>query len=206
VDFFCDKIQKAPVADTATNDMTVKTMETDQAWDAFLKSVERRAFQMARIATSHNEEALDIVQDAMFKLVKKYRGKPIDELTPLFYRILQSKIRDWYRRQRVRQRWQFWVNSEAIDEDPGSDPISNAPAPETESPEKLMLRNQSMQVLEDALSKLPLRQQQTFLLRAWEGLSVSEASLAMGCSEGSIKTHYYRAIHTLREKLEGHWP
>lgn len=186
--------------------MTVKTMETDQAWDAFLKSVERRAFQMARIATGHNEEALDIVQDAMFKLVKKYRGKPIDELTPLFYRILQSKIRDWYRRQRVRQRWQFWVNSETIDEDPGADPISNAPAPETESPEKLLVRNQSMKVLEEALRKLPLRQQQTFLLRAWEGLSVSEASLVMGCSEGSIKTHYYRAMHTLREKLEGHWP
>jgi len=161
---------------------------------------------MARIATGHNEEALDIVQDTMLKLVKKYRHKPIDELTPLFYRILQSRIRDWYRRQRVRQRWQFWVNSESVDEDSTFDPISNAPAPETEGPEKLTIRNQAMMVLEEALRKLPLRQQQTFLLRAWEGLSVAETAVAMGCSEGSIKTHYFRAMHLLREKLEGHWP
>jgi len=181
-------------------------LETDQAWDEFLKTVERRALLMARIATGFQDEAFDIVQDAMLGLVKKYRNKPIEELRPLFYCILQNRIRDWYRRQTVRRRWQFWGSSEPDDEAAGFDPINNHPTPDSADPAGILIRDEAMTALDVALRKLPWRQQQTFLLRAWEGLSVAETAIAMKCSEGTVKAQYFRALHALREELEDHWP
>ncbi len=181
-------------------------LETSQAWDEFLKTVERRALLMARVATGFHDEAFDIVQDAMLGLVRKYRNKPVEELKPLFYRILQNRIRDWYRRQTVRRRWQFWGSSEPDDEGASFDPINNLPAPESNDPAGILLRDEAMIALDATLRTLPLRQQQTFLLRAWEGLSVSETAIAMNCSEGTVKTQYFRALHTLRVELEDHWP
>ena len=186
-------------------DMNERPLETSQAWDEFLKSVERRALLMARMATGFQDEALDIVQDAMLGLVKKYRNKPAEELKPLFYRILQNRIRNWYRRQNVRSRWQFWGTSEP-DEEAGFDPITNHPDPDSADPAGVLIRDETMTALDVALRKLPLRQQQTFLLRAWEGLSVSETAIAMKCSEGTVKAQYFRALHALREELEDHWP
>ncbi|TPW18725.1 MAG: RNA polymerase sigma-70 factor ECF subfamily [Halothiobacillaceae bacterium] len=73
-----------------------------QALDAFLATVERRAYRMAYFAVQDRDEALDIVQDAMFALVRRYSGSASEEWPPLFHRILQHRIRDHYRRQKVR--------------------------------------------------------------------------------------------------------
>jgi RNA polymerase sigma-70 factor (ECF subfamily) len=186
--------------------MSPVTSATDSGWNEFLMSVERRALHMATIATGCRETALDIVQDAMLGLVSKYRNRPVEELPPLFYCILQSRIRDCYRRQKVRRRWQLWRSPEQDKQDPDRDPIENAPASESCDPARLLAGSDAMEALNAALRKLPHRQQQTFLLRAWEGLSVAETAVAMSCSQGSVKTHYSRALHTLRERLEDHWP
>ncbi len=181
--------------------------DNSQALEHFLASVERRAYRMAYFATSSSEEALDIVQDAMFGLVRKYASKPQEKWKPLFFKILQSKIRDWYRRNSVRNRWRVWLdNFKGTDDEDREDPISTAPDPDGENPEEQMIVSDSMKTLETALQTLSLRQQQAFLLRAWEGLSVSDTALAMQCSEGSVKTHYTRAVQTLRNKLEDNWP
>ncbi len=181
-------------------------LETSQALGEFLETVERRALLMARIATGFQDEAFDIVQDAMLGLVRKYRNKPVEELKPLFYRILQNRIKDWYRRQTLRRRWQFYGSPEPDDEGASFNPINNFPAPESDDPAGILLRDEAMIALDAALRKLPLRQQQTFLLRAWEGLSVSETAMAMKCSEGTVKAQYFRALHALRVELEDHRP
>lgn len=186
--------------------MNERFLETSQALGEFLETVERRALLMARVATGFQDEAFDIVQDAMLGLVKKYRNKPVEELKPLFYRILQNRIRDWYRRQAFRRRWQFYGSLEPDDEGTSFDPINNHPAPESYDPAGILLRDEAMIALDAALRKLPLRQQQTFLLRAWEGLSVAETAMAMKCSEGTVKAQYFRALHTLRVELEDHCP
>lgn len=160
---------------------------------------------MAWIATGDREEALDIVQDAMLRLVKGYVARPADEWGPLFQRILQSVIRDWYRRQRVRNRWRHWLGRGDDAEETG-DPLETRIADARPGPDGEFTAQGAVAALDAALHALPLRQQQAFLLRQWEGLGVAETAAAMGCSEGSVKTHLSRAMHTLRDRLEDHRP
>lgn len=183
-----------------------KTLENKQAMDQFLAGIERRAFRMAEIGTGSHEDALDLVQDAMIGLVHKYAHKPEAEWGPLFHRILQSRIRDWYRRNAVRNKVKGWLKFTASDEDEQQDPIQTAPDIQGKDPESSTRNDAAGEAINSALKQLPLRQQQAFLLRSWEGLSVIETARAMGCSEGSVKTHYSRAVHSLRAMLEDHYP
>lgn len=174
--------------------------------DEFLQTVERRAFQMAQFATGNPEDALDIVQDAMMAFVKGYSNKPEEERRPLFFRIVQNRIRDWHRKQNVRNRWTAWWVGSKQDEEDDSDPIARLADPKGRTPEKELSINDSGEALQVAIENLPLRQQQAFLLRSWEELSVAETAKAMGCSEGSVKTHHSRAVQTLKILLKDHWP
>jgi RNA polymerase sigma-70 factor (ECF subfamily) len=141
------------------------------------------------------------VQDAMLKLVENYAGKAEAELGPLFFCILQSRIKDWYRRSSVRNRLRTWLGSNDDDDDDGLDQIVD---PSARTPDELLAARGGIAALELALAALPLRQQQVFLLRAWEGFDVKQTAQVMGCAEGSVKTHYSRALATLREKLDAH--
>ncbi|MBT5485422.1 MAG: RNA polymerase sigma factor [Gammaproteobacteria bacterium] len=186
----------------AHSDTGRKALDKNHALERFLSSVEKRALRIAQIATSNSDDAFDIVQDAMFKLVEKYAGKKENEWPPLFHRILQSRIRDWYRRNTVRNRFRFWLSSDPeVEEDPFQSVADEA----GRSPEIELQNSRSIDALEQALQSLPLRQQQAFMLRAWEGFDVKETAKAMACAEGSVKTHYSRAIHSLRATLGEHW-
>ena len=175
-----------------------KTLNKRQALNQFFARAEKRAFKMAHIATGHREEALDIVQDAMMMLVRKYSDRSEDEWGALFYRIVQNRIRDWYRRQKVRNIWHTWFTSNDDEQEQG---IDSLPELVSNDPMKKVTLERMTEQLEQALRELPLRQQQTFLLRTWEGLDVKQTAQALGISEGSIKTHYSRAVHSLRETL-----
>lgn len=158
---------------------------------------------MARMATGDVDEALDLVQDAMLRLVKHYGKRPEREWGPLFHRILQSRIRDWYRRTRVRNRLRVWLRG-----DPGAevgDALAQEPDPRETGPANNVAMRHTMRALEAALRDLPPRQQQVFMLRVWEGLDVADTASAMSCSQGSVKTHYFRAVRALRERLKDHW-
>lgn len=174
-----------------------QVLDNNAELDRFLASVEKRAYRMTHIATNHSDDALDIIQEAMLTLVRRYAHKPEREWGPLFHRILQNQIRDWYRRQKVRNRLIAWFSS-GNEKD---DLIQDLSAAENRSPPAQVNNAAMTEQLEQALQNLPLRQQQTFLLRVWEGLDINETARAMGISGGSVKTHYSRAVHTLREKL-----
>ena len=166
----------------------------------FLAGVELKAFKIALTALRHQEDALDAVQDAMLQLARAYANRPAEEWKPLFYRILENRIRDMQRRRTVRARVIAWLPFRADDEDEEPDPIAQAPSTEPPPVRKLEL-DEAMRALEKALAELPRRQQQVFLLRTLEGLDVAATAHAMGCSEGSVKTHYFRALQTLRAQL-----
>src|SRR5512139_1820605 len=172
---------------------------TSQPLNGFLASVERRAYRMAQIALRHEQDALDAVQDAMLQLARRYARRPSDEWRPLFYRILENRIRDLQRRRAVRSRVLAFLpwSGEAVDD---SDPVERAPDP-SPGPAAEVEGGQIGAALQRAVGLLPARQREAFLLRSLEGLDVAETAAAMGCSEGSVKTHYSRAVQSLREQL-----
>jgi RNA polymerase sigma-70 factor (ECF subfamily) len=181
-----------------------RALQKDKQLDRFLAEVERRALRIAEIAVRDRDEALDLVQDAMIKLVRSYSGRNAAEWAPLFYRILQNGVRDWHRRQAVRNRVMVWKQKLKPD-DVDYDVIASAPDPIGRSPDAELQNAEAMQDMEIAVHELPRRQQEAFMLRTFECLDVAGTAVAMGCSEGSVKTHYSRAVHALRDKLGEHW-
>ena len=171
-----------------------------RALEQFLESVERRAFKIAQLGLRNDDDALDAVQDSMMKLVQSYASRAVDEWRPLFYRILANRIRDMQRRRTVRGRIMAWMPVRDAEDDDEFDPIAQAPSHDA-GPAKRLELDEAIGVLETAVAELPPRQQQAFLLRNFEGLDVAETASAMGCSEGSVKTHYFRALSNLRARL-----
>ena len=182
-----------------------RALRQEQQLNRFLAEVERRALRIAEISVRDRDDALDLVQDAMIKLCRSYGERPSSEWTPLFYRILQNGVRDWHRRQAVRNRIMVWFGRGRSDDDE-FDAIAAAPDPIGRSPDEELVNTEAMDSLEVAVRGLPARQREAFMLRTFEGLDVAGTALAMGCSEGSVKTHYSRAIRALRERLEEHGP
>jgi len=173
----------------------------------FLASVERRAYKQALFAVRDEHVALDIVQDAMLKLAEKYGDKPLTELPMLFQRILQNTIRDFYRRQKVRSMWTTLMSSLVPQHDEGDfDPLETLQDDDNNSqsprPDASLEQSQLLVIIETELAKLPTRQREAFLLRYWEDMDTAETAAAMGCSEGSVKTHCSRATHTLAAALK----
>ena len=175
-----------------------------QSLDQFLAEVEGRAFQIARIATGCDQDALDIVQESMISLVTSYSDKCESNWKPLFYRILQNRITDFHRRKTLTGKIFAWIGLKKADEE-DIDLLEQIAAPNADMPELALSKDRFSDALIHALEQLPARQQQTFLLRIWEGLSVKETAEAMQCGEGSVKTHLSRATQSLRAHLEPHY-
>ena len=183
-------------------------LATEQELSDFLKSVEKRAFKRSLYHVRDEEAALDIVQDSMMKLAEHYGDKPADELPMLFQRILSNCTLDWFRRQKTRN---ALFSSMSDFEGPGDDgtdfdlleAYSGTEAGEsTESAEDTTRRAQIFRDIESEIQELPPRQREAFLMRYWEEMDVAETAAAMGCSEGSVKTHCFRAIQALSKALK----
>jgi len=193
--------QAAELVPAGKADLPDSTQDATRALDAFLASVERKAFRIAQIALRHEADALDVVQDAMMQLSSRYGSRPPEEWKPLFYRILENRVRDVQRRRNVRARVMSYLPWRSDDEADAIDPVEQAMDLAPQPPDQLQSQ-QAMAVLEQAIASLPERQRQAFLLRNFEGMDVAETAASMNCSQGSVKTHYFRAVQALRTKLE----
>ena len=161
---------------------------TRQALDAFFDANERRAYLMAKTLVGNREDALDLVQESMLRLVNRYRRHDAADWGPLFHRILQNAIRDHLRRRRVRRLFADWWR-----------PQETSAAPR--AADEQAAGDAELARIQRALDGLPLRQRQVFLLRAWQEYSTRETAAALGISENSVKTHFARANHSLRQQL-----
>ena len=181
-------------------------MATEQELSDFLKSVEKRAFKRSVYHVRNEESALDIVQDSMMKLAEHYGHKPADELPMLFQRILSNCTLDWFRRQKTRNALFSNLSDFETASDDGDFNLletldSSGDSEQVESAERTTERAQILQEIELEIQALPTRQREAFLMRYWEELDVAETAAAMGCSEGSVKTHCSRAVQALGKAL-----
>jgi RNA polymerase sigma-70 factor (ECF subfamily) len=181
-------------------------MASEKELADFLTSVERRAFKQTVYAVRDDDAALDIVQDAMIRLAEKYGDRPLAELPLLFQRILQNVTHDYFRRQKVRNTWVSLFSSFGGGDDEEFDLLETIEANERsggfESSEQMLERAQVLALIDEEIQKLPARQREAFLMRYWEDMDVAETAAAMGCSEGSVKTHCSRATHALAAALK----
>ncbi|HNU65489.1 MAG TPA: RNA polymerase sigma factor [Methylotenera sp.] len=179
-------------------------MATPKELSDFLAEVERRAYKQTVYAVRDDHAALDIVQDAMMKLAEKYGDKPAEEFPMLFQRILQNTMRDFWRRQKVRNLWTTLLSSFGSREDGDDhDPLETIDVEDdSDEPSARLERSQTIRLLEQAIEKLPTRQREAFVLRYWEEMDVAETAAIMGCSDGSVKTHCSRAVHALAIELK----
>ncbi len=172
--------------------------------DRFLTNIEKRAFRMAQLATRSEADALDIVQDAMLKLVTKYGQRDAQEWRPLFFKILENRILDWHRKEQLRNKLFFWRKSDIETEDEASNQVGSLDH-HFDPADQLSSEQMGQQFL-TCIETLPVKQQQCFLLRCWEGLSIEETARTMGINQNSVKSHYFRALEKLRrvhQTLEG---
>lgn len=170
----------------------------------FFAGIERRAYKQAMFAVHDSDTALDVVQDAMLKLAEKYGDKPAGELPLLFHRILQNTIRDFYRRQKVRSLWTTLLSSFSREEDGEDDPLETLQADggsTIATPHARVEQMQLLAIIEKEVGNLPPRQREAFIMRYWEDMNIAETAAAMGCSEGSVKTHCSRATNALATAL-----
>ena len=174
--------------------------ESAESLDAFIAEVQTRALTMARLNTRSTDEALDLVQEAMFAFVRNYADKPRLERKPLFFRCLNNRIIDWQRKKARRGRWLVFGSGHS--DAPGDGPDVAGADTAARQPDRMLDQDRFGCAVESALETLPLRQRQVFLLRAWEGLDVRETAAALGISGGSVKTHYFRALGAMRQALE----
>jgi RNA polymerase sigma factor (sigma-70 family) len=163
--------------------------------EQFLVGIETRAFRFAEIGLRQREDALDVVQDAMIKMLG-YRDRPAMEWTPLFWSILRNRIIDFQRRGMFRLRWL----APSRDREDGS--TVDWADDETPGPSRRHDSREAWASISAALGKLPARQREAFSLRVLEELDVADTARAMGCSEGSVKTHLSRARAALQQQLE----
>lgn len=182
-------------------------MATDKELSDFLKSVEKRAFKRALYAVRDDEAALDIVQDTMIRLAEKYTDRPAVELPLLFQRILSNATMDWFRRHKVRSAvLRNFSEFEGQGEDGDFDILEALEAMDgsttQDGADEVVSRSQIMVLIDAEVAQLPERQREAFLLRYWEEFDVAETAAAMGCSEGSVKTHCSRAVHALARALK----
>jgi RNA polymerase sigma-70 factor (ECF subfamily) len=193
---------RAPRRTPAPERSKENPLATRKEMNDFLASVERRAFKQCMFSVREEQAALDIVQDSMLKLAESYSARPAGELPLLFQRIVQNGIRDHYRRSKVRSTWTTLLSSMGFSQDgEDSDPLETLETADDRSipssPADQLEQGQVMAAIEEAVAGLPERQRQAFILRYWEEFDVSETAKAMGCSEGSVKTHCSRATHAL---------
>lgn len=184
-------------------------LASEQELSDFLKSVDKRAFKRTVYHVRDEEAALDIVQDSMIKLAEHYGDKPINELPMLFQRILSNCTLDWFRRQKTRNAlFTSMSDFESSNDESGDFDLLEIHSSEgndreeTQSAEDLVRRKQVLKEIENEIQELPTRQREAFLMRYWEEMDVAETAAAMGCSEGSVKTHCFRAIQTLSKALK----
>jgi RNA polymerase sigma factor (sigma-70 family) len=196
-----DDAEKAVNGSLALDSASLEDLrDTPASMDAFLASIERRAWRMAEIHLGNRDDALDAVQDAMLRLVRHYGAKPAQEWTPLFWGILRRRIVDLQRRRKVRSIVVGWIGG-GHDDDGMELPVWE-PADDAPDPAARLQDSQAFGDIVEAVRKLPRRQREAFTFRMMEGLDVAETAAAMGCSDGSVKTHLSRAMHALREHLE----
>ncbi|OTG59831.1 RNA polymerase sigma factor [Acinetobacter sp. ANC 4204] len=181
-------------------DSSILKSTAESRLKSFMQEVTGRALVMMESATQNQHGiAMDLVQEAFISLHKSYADRSTEEWYPLFYTILTNKLQDWRRKEARRAQPFSFFKKVSLDDDDLE--VNDVVDERALNPSDFLSQAVTADEIQEAIASLPVRQQQAFMLRAWEGFDTATTAQIMNCSEGSVKTHYHRAIQGLRQAL-----
>ena len=169
------------------------------AMDELVHRYRNKAFAIAyHLCSGQEQDAEDFTQEAFlraFQNLHKFRGD--STFYTWFYRILVNICLDGKRRQ---NRWRklfspfFSKQREAYHE-------ATDVAGDIHTDREVKSRQLSRDI-QRAIRALPEKQRVAFQLKALQGMRIGEIAQVMGTAEGTVKSHLFRATHSLRQALK----
>jgi RNA polymerase sigma-70 factor (sigma-E family) len=160
----------------------VNNAERQESFDDFVRARWEPTVRIAWSLSRHPETAEDLAQEAFSRLWPRWaRLTAQDDPVAYLNRTLVNLFISSKRRKQVLTRLQ--TQRQPTLPDPGEVVTSR-------------------HALDQALRELPPQQQLVVLLRYSADLTVHDVALALGCSEGTVKTHAARARERMRHLLE----
>jgi RNA polymerase sigma-70 factor (ECF subfamily) len=162
---------------------------------------QRALFRTARAILRDDAEAEEAVQDAFlqaYRGLRAFRGEA--KLSTWLVSIAANEAL-MRRRRHVREERAIPIDADADAVE--RDGVSLAPGPESDAANGDLHR-----LLEDRIEALPDHYRSVFRMRALDGLTVGETAAALGTSEATVRSRYFRARRLLREGMaeESHQP
>jgi RNA polymerase sigma-70 factor, ECF subfamily len=159
------------------------------------------AFQMS---SGDAEEARDLAQEAFlkaFRSLNRYRGEAA--FYTWLYRILINTCLDARRRRRRREKIFSFFRPFRSDAEPEEASIEDRPDTDgAGDPWNATVRRQLESRVFEALKALSEKQETAFRLKVFHDMRIAEIAQVMGVAEGTVKSHIFRATHTLRVLLK----
>jgi len=150
------------------------------------------------------EEAQDLTQEAfmkVFRTLKEFRHN--SSFYTWFYRIVVNTCLDSRRKRRRWERFFPFRRSGKLEKERVPNEVEEqAGAGESFDPAGAVSGQQLTQEVQNALIALPQKQQVVFQLKVFEGMSIAEIAEVMGSAKGTVKSHLFRATHSLREAVK----
>ncbi|MDW8344185.1 MAG: sigma-70 family RNA polymerase sigma factor [Verrucomicrobiae bacterium] len=172
------------------------------AFEELVNRHEQRIYSLARRITGNDPDAEDVTQQTF-----------LSALEHLATFREEARFGTWLTRIATHAalhvlRKRKGLRTESLDAAAEAQPVDDdhVPHPEyiadwRESPEELVTRRETLQLIEDALAKLDEKYRVVFLLRDVEGLSIEETAAITGLTETNVKVRLLRARLALREHL-----
>ncbi|MFJ8887867.1 SigE family RNA polymerase sigma factor [Streptomyces sp. NPDC102402] len=152
----------------------------EDALHDFVRDRRLALFRSAYLMCGNREEAEDLVQTTLVKVVLGWRRlKRLDHVEAYARKTLFNTF--------IAGRRRFWRREQAYGEMP------ERPAPEADSETGLVVRA--------ALARITPRQRAVLVLRYWEDQSVEATAAVLGMRENTVKSHTARGLAALRAEM-----
>jgi RNA polymerase sigma-70 factor, ECF subfamily len=170
---------------------------TAEEFDAIVRRHQRRVHRFLLMLLRDPEEADNLTQECFLRAyqnLSSFRGD--SSLETWLLRIAANLARD-HARNRKASFWKRLLGLGDGNEDGAAEHMPSAEA----SPEQILLAREDVRAVWDVANQLSQQQRAVFLLRFVEEMELAEIASALGLQVGSVKTHLFRAVQTVRSKL-----
>lgn len=161
----------------------------NQSISGLYGSEKGRLSRLVKRIVGNGHTADELVQDAFFKLVDASRKRQIDEPRAYLTRAARNLALNHLRH--LRQGVEVGIDEQ----------LYNAVADRRASPEVELLYRQELRRLLEALTALPPRRREIFILHRFEGASYSEIATRLELSRRTVINHVFNALSDLDDAL-----